>query len=103
VVLNARTLQIAAMIGADNHQLGDAYVSRGQDPWVLVNVTYGLSGPNYRLMGVDGDGQVVDIGAMKSMTEGRWAWAGRVDAAASLVELRIVDANGMVACRAGIV
>jgi hypothetical protein len=103
VVLNARSLQVAAMVGADDHRLGDAYVSRGQDPWVLVNVTYGLSGQSYRLMGVDGDGQVVDIGAMKSMSEGRWAWAGRVDQAASLVELRIVDADGMVACRAGLV
>ena len=40
---------------------------------------------------------------MRSMTAGRWAWAGRVDQAASLVELRIVDASGGVACRAGIV
>jgi hypothetical protein len=37
------------------------------------------------------------------MTAGRWAWAGRVDQAASLVELRIVDASGGVACRADIV
>jgi hypothetical protein len=103
VALNARTLQVVPMIGLDDHQLGQAYVSRGQDPWVLVNVTYGLDGMNYRLVGVDGDGQVVDIGPMRSMTEGRWAWAGRVDQAASLVELRIVDANGGVACRAAVV
>jgi anti-sigma factor RsiW len=103
VALNARTLQVVPMIGADDHHLGDAYVSRGQDPWVLVNVVYGLDGQGYRLVGVDGDGQVVDIGPMRSMTAGRWAWAGRVDQAASLVELRIVDASGGVACRAGIV
>jgi anti-sigma-K factor RskA len=103
VALNARTLQIEPMIGVDDHQLGDAYISRGQDPWVLVNVTYGLQGQSYRLVGVDGDGQVVDIGPMRSMTAGRWAWAGRVDQAASLVELRIVDANGAVACRADMV
>lgn len=103
VALNARTLQVVPMIGADDHHLGDAYVSRGQDPWVLVNVDYGLDGQGYRLVGVDGDGQVVDIGPMRSMTAGRWAWAGRVNQAASLVELRIVDASGGVACRAGIV
>jgi anti-sigma factor RsiW len=102
VALNARTLQVVPMVGADDHHLGDAYVSRGQDPWVLVNVDYGLDGQGYRLVGVDGDGQVVDIGPMRSMA-GRWAWAGRVDGAASLVELRIVDASGGVACRAGIV
>jgi hypothetical protein len=103
VALNARTLQIAPMIGGNEHQLGEAYVSRGKDPWVLVNVTYGLDGQGYRLVGVDGAGQVVDIGPMRSMTAGRWAWAGRVNDAASLVELRIVDAMGGVACRAGIV
>ncbi len=103
VALNARTLQAVPMIGGDDHQLGEAYVSRGQDPWVLVNVTYGLDGMSYRLVGVDGDGQVVDIGPMRSMNAGRWAWAGRVDQAASLVELRIVDANGGVACRAAVV
>jgi Putative zinc-finger len=103
VALNARTLQVVPMIGLDDHQLGQAYVSRGQDPWVLVNVTYGLDGMSYRLMGVDSDGQLVDIGPMRSMTEGRWAWAGRVDQATSLVELRIVDANGGVACRAAVV
>jgi hypothetical protein len=103
VALNARTLQVVPMIGADDHQLGDAYVSRGQDPWVLVNVTYGLNGQGYRLVGVDGDGQVVDIGPMRSLNDGKWAWAGRVDDAPALVELRIVDANGMVACRAGVV
>jgi len=102
VALNARTLQVVPMIGGDHH-LGDAYVSRGVDPWVLVNVAYGLEGQSYRLVGVDGDGQVVDIGPMRSMTGGRWAWAGRVNGAASLVELRIVDASGGVACRAPIV
>jgi len=103
VALNARTLLVEPMIGADDHQLGNAYVSRGKDPWVLVNVTYGLDDQGYRLVGVDGDGQVVDIGPMRSLSSGRWAWAGRVDRAASLVELRIVDANGAVACRADVV
>jgi anti-sigma factor RsiW len=103
VALNARTLQVVPMIGGDEHQVGEAYVSRGADPWVLVNVTYGLDGNGYRLVGVDGAGQVVDIGPMRSLTQGRWAWAGRVDQAASLVELRIVDASGGVACRAGLV
>jgi len=103
VALNARTLLVEPMIGADDHQLGNAYVSRGKDPWVLVNVTYGLDGAGYRLVGVDGDGQVVDIGPMRSLSAGKWAWAGRVDQAASLVELRIVDADGAVACRAGVV
>jgi anti-sigma factor RsiW len=103
VALNARTLQVEPMIGVDDHQLGSAYVSRGADPWVLVNVTYGLDAQGYRLVGVDGDGQVVDIGPMRWLSSGRWAWAGRVDRAASLVELRIVDANGAVACRADVV
>jgi Putative zinc-finger len=103
VTLNARTLRVVPMVGADDHHLGDAYVSRGQDPWVLVNVTYGLDGASYRLVGVDGEGKVVDIGPMRSMNDGRWAWAGRVDRIPLLVELRIVDMAGDVACRASIV
>ena len=103
VALNARTLRVVPMVGTDDHHLGDAYVSRGDDPWVLVNVTYGLDGAGYRLVGVDGEGKVVDIGAMRSMNDGRWAWAGRVDRVPSLVELRIVDMSGDVACRASIV
>ncbi len=103
VALNARVLRVVPMVGTDDHHLGDAYVSRGQDPWVLVNVAYGLDGASYRLVGVDGDGKVVDIGPMRSLTDGRWAWAGRVDRVPSLVELRIVDGAGGVACRADIV
>jgi hypothetical protein len=103
VALNARTLRVVPMVGADDHHLGDAYVSRGPDPWVLVNVAYGLEGQSYRLVGVDGEGKVVDIGGMRSLTDGRWAWAGRVDRIPSLVELRIVDGAGGVACRADIV
>jgi hypothetical protein len=99
VALNARNLQIVPMMGAGEQNVGDAYVSHGSDPWVLVDVNYGLHGNDYRLVGVTGNGAVVDIGPMRVMGD-ELAWAGRVDAVPSLVELRIVDGNGWVACRA---
>ena len=99
VALNARNLQVVPMIGAGNQNVGDAYVSHGADPWVLVDVNYGLQGNDYRLVGVTGNGAVVDIGPMRMMND-ELAWAGRVNEVPSLVELRIVDGNGWVACRA---
>jgi len=101
VALNARNLQVAPMIGAQEHHVGDAYVSTGADPWVLVNVAYGLDAASYRLVGVTANGAVVDIGPMRAMGS-QWAWAGRVAMAPSMVELRIVDAAGDVACRAAL-
>jgi hypothetical protein len=89
------------MIGAQEHHVGDAYVSTGADPWVLVNVAYGLDAASYRLVGVTANGAVVDIGPMRAMGS-QWAWAGRVAMAPSMVELRIVDAAGDVACRAAL-
>ena len=103
VTLNARTLHVVPMIGADDHHLGDAYVSNGADPWLLVNVGYGLDGAGYRLVGVEAEGGVVDIGPMRSLSNGQWAWAGRVNSIPSLVEVRIVDPAGGVACRASLV
>jgi hypothetical protein len=99
VALNARNLQVVPMIGNGEQNVGDAYVSRGSDPWVLVDVSYGLQGDNYRLVGVTGNGAVVDIGPMR-VTGDELTWAGRVDTVPSMVELRIVDGNGWVACRA---
>jgi len=99
VALNARTLQVVPMVDTTDHTLGDAYVSRGTDPWVLVDVAYGLPADHYRLVGADASGWLVDIGAMRSL-DGRWAWAGRVDGIGALTELRIVDGSGTVMCRA---
>jgi hypothetical protein len=99
VALNARDLTVAPMIGASDQSVGDAYISRGASPWVLVNVSYGLHGDGYRLVGVTANGAVVDIGPMRTNGD-QLAWAGRVDQVPSLVELRIVDGNGWVACRA---
>ena len=101
VALNARTLAVAPLIGVSDHHVGDAYVSRGKDPWILVNVQYGLSGAGYRLVGVNDHGQVVDIGPMRAVGD-QWAWAGAVPQAPDLVELRVVDASGEVACRASL-
>ena len=102
VALNARTLQVVPMIDTNDHALGDAYVSRGQDPWVLVDVAYGLDDTDhYRLVGADASGWIVDIGAMRPLA-GRWAWAGRVNGVGGLSELRIVDSTGTVVCRAAL-
>jgi anti-sigma factor RsiW len=101
VTLNARTLQVRPMIDTDNHTLGEAYVSSAGDPWVLVDVAYGLEADHYRLVGADASGWIVDIGAMRPVG-GRWAWAGRVDQVAKFTELRIVDDNGTVVCRASL-
>jgi anti-sigma factor RsiW len=101
VALNARTLQVVPMVDVTDHALGDAYVSRGKDPWVLVDVAYGLPTDHYRLVGADASGWLVDIGALRSVN-GRWAWAGRVDRIAALTELRIVDGTGAVLCRAAL-
>jgi hypothetical protein len=97
--INARNLRSAEMIGAGTAAVGAAYVSTGETPWILVDVRYGLKGAAYRLVGVTADGAVVDIGKMRAIGP-QWAWAGRVDAAASLTELRVVDEAGAVACRA---
>jgi hypothetical protein len=102
VALNARTLQVAPMVDTTDHTLGEAYVSRGTDPWVLVDVAYGLGADHYRLVGAEANGWQVDIGALRSF-DGRWAWAGRVDRIAGLTELRIVDGSGNVVCRATLV
>ncbi len=99
VALNARTLQVVPMVDVTDHTLGDVYVSRGTDPWVLVDVAYGLTADHYRLVGADASGWLVDIGAMRPLN-GRWAWAGRVDTIGALTELRIVDGTGTVVCRA---
>jgi hypothetical protein len=99
VALNARTLQVSPMIDNAQHTLGEAYVSRGDDPWVLVDVAYGLGSDHYRLVGANASGWIVDIGGLRPLG-GRWAWAGRVDQVASLTELRIVDGSGTVVCRA---
>jgi Putative zinc-finger len=101
VALNARTLQIVPMVDTTDHTLGDAYVSRGEDPWVLVDVSYGLPADHYRLVGASASGWVVDIGGMRPL-DGRWAWAGRVDPIGALSELRIVDGTGTVVCRAAL-
>lgn len=101
VALNARTLQVAPMVDTTDHTLGEAYVSRGTDPWVLVDVAYGLGNDLYRLVGADASGWLLDIGALRSLN-GRWAWAGRVDRIAALTELRIVDGSGNVVCRAAL-
>jgi hypothetical protein len=102
VALNARTLQVVPMVDTTDHTLGDVYVSRGADPWLLVNVSYGLGADHYRLVGADASGWLVDIGPMRSL-DGRWAWAGRVDRIGALSELRIVDGSGNVVCRASLV
>jgi hypothetical protein len=103
VALNARTLRVAPMVDTDSRTLGQAYVSNGTDPWVLVDVTYMLdSGDHYRLVGADASGWVVDIGPLRSL-QGGWAWAGRVDDVGALTELRVVDENGTVVCRAALV
>ncbi|HKA02925.1 MAG TPA: zf-HC2 domain-containing protein [Acidimicrobiales bacterium] len=99
VALNARTLRVVPMVDDAARTLGDAYVSRGQDPWVLVDVSYLLPADHYRLVGADSSGWLVDIGAMRPL-DGRWAWAGRVDRVGALTELRIVDGTGTVVCRA---
>jgi anti-sigma factor RsiW len=99
VALNARTLQVSPMVGTAGQTLGEAYVSRGADPWVLVDVAYGLEADHYRLVGADASGWLADIGPMRALG-GRWAWAGRVDQVASFTELRIVDDTGTVVCRA---
>jgi hypothetical protein len=101
VTLNARTLQVVPMVDTTDNNLGDVYVSRGKDPWVLVDVAYGLPADHYRLVGADATGWLVDIGAMRSLN-GRWAWAGRVDKIGTLTELRIVDGAGNVVCRAAL-
>jgi anti-sigma factor RsiW len=99
VALNTRTLLVSPMIDTTSHTLGEAYVSRGADPWVLVDVAYGLDASSYRLVGASASGWVADIGPMRSVN-GRWAWAGRVDDVARFTELRIVDDTGTVMCRA---
>jgi hypothetical protein len=103
VALNARTLRVAPMLDTTNHTLGQAYVSTGADPWVLVDVTYMLDkGDHFRLVGADASGWIADIGPLRSM-QGGWAWAGRVDKVSSFTELRVVDENGTVVCRATLV
>jgi anti-sigma factor RsiW len=102
VTLNARTLQVVPMVNANQSAMGDVYVSRGADPWVLVDVDYSLAVDHYRLIGADASGWTTDIGGLRSLN-GRWAWAGRVDDVRSLTELRIVDGSGNVVCRASLV
>jgi hypothetical protein len=102
VALNARTLQVVPMVDSTDRAMGDVYVSRGADPWVLVDVDYALAADHYRLVGADASGWIVDIGGLRSLN-GRWAWAGRVDRIRSLTELRIVDGSGNVVCRASLV
>jgi Putative zinc-finger len=102
VALNARTLQVVPMFDASQHAMGDVYVSRGADPWVLVDVDYALAADHYRLIGADASGWTVDIGGLRSL-DGRLAWAGRVDHVGALTELRIVDGSGNVVCRASLV
>jgi anti-sigma factor RsiW len=101
VALNARTLQVVPMVNGNQSAMGDVYVSRGADPWVLVDVDYSLAADHYRLIGADASGWTVDIGGLRSLN-GRWAWAGRVDDIRSLTELRIVDSSGNVVCRASL-
>jgi hypothetical protein len=103
VALNARTMRVAPMLDTTNQTLGRAYVSNGADPWVLVDVSYMLDGgDHYRLVGADASGWIDDIGPLRSL-QGNWVWAGRVDRVGSFTELRIVDGNGTVVCRATLV
>jgi hypothetical protein len=103
VALNARNLRVAPMVDPNSLTMGQAYVSNGADPWVLVDVNYTLDkGDHYRLVGADASGWVVDIGPLRSL-QGGWAWAGRVDDVGALTELRVVDENGTVVCRAALV
>jgi anti-sigma factor RsiW len=98
VALNARTLRTIHMIGMDKSSVGDAYVSTGSNPWLLVSLDYGFNQRAYRLVGVQADGTVVDVGAMRPV-DGQWAWAGRFPSAGTLVELRVVDGTGALVCR----
>jgi hypothetical protein len=98
VALNARTLRTVRMIGMDKASVGDAYVSTGANPWILVSLDYGFTERSYRLVGVRADGTVVDVGGMRPV-DGQWAWAGRFPTAGTLVELRVVDGAGALVCR----
>ena len=93
------------MVGAGDHTVGSAYVSTGDDAWMLVDVSYGLDRGAYRLVGVATDGRVVDIGGMRAGGDNgaQWTWAGRLPQDRTLAEVRIVDGAGDVACRAALV
>jgi hypothetical protein len=93
------------MMGPTDHAVGSAYVSTGDDPWMLVDVSYGLDSEAYRLVGVTTEGSVVDIGGMRagSNNGAQWTWAGRLPHNHTLAEVRIVDGAGDVACRAALV
>ena len=43
LALNARTLRTIHMIAMDKSSVGDAYVSTGPDPWILVSLDYGFT------------------------------------------------------------
>jgi hypothetical protein len=99
VALDARTLRSSSMVGAGDYAVGQAFLSQGSTPWVLVHVDYGLAAGTYRLQGVSDDGRVVDVGRMRQ-DGSQWAWAGSVPSARTFVELRVVTEDGTVACRA---
>jgi hypothetical protein len=100
VTLNGR-FQSLAMIGPNDVPVGDAYLSTGSDPWLLVHVQYRGPTGAYRLVGVNSSGAVLDIGRLR-VAGPDWTWAGRVEAVHSLVELRVLDANGNIMCRAAV-
>jgi anti-sigma factor RsiW len=98
VTLNGRFRSVA-MVGQGGIAQGDAYVSTGTDPWLLVDVNYWLPTQGFRLVGVENSGAVVDIGRMHK-SDDHWGWAGRFKGVDTLTELRVLDTQGQVVCRA---
>jgi anti-sigma factor RsiW len=88
----------ASMIGVGDQIVGTAYVSPGENPLVVVRVDYPFSTGVFRLEAVRAGGQVDTLGDLVAVN-GTWRWSGLAKRA-GIQSLRVVDADGNVACEA---
>jgi Putative zinc-finger len=86
------------MVGRSGHHAGDAFLTGGDDPYVFLDVNYGVGTGRYEIEAVDQANHTTRIGAV-DVDEGHGVWAGELPAGVADPQmLRMVDADGKVFC-----
>lgn len=78
---------------------GEALVLDGRNPWVGMDLRYGVPDGTYDVAVVGADGTPVVVGSMV-LTGGAGTWAGPVAGDQEVAEVQLVGADGAVVCRA---